>query len=83
MGDLSTIVTLVSAAIGVLGWFFRLEGRVNYNEKLLIEIDKEVDHLRAKHEALDSKVFEKLMSVEKALARIEGALGVKTEKEKG
>jgi hypothetical protein len=75
--ELAALIAAVAVLVCAVGWFFRLEGRVNYQERFIAEVDKEVDHLRIKLEALDYKVFEKLSSVEKALARIEGALGVK------
>ena len=40
----------------------------------------EIEKLNVKHESLDSKVVEQLATVKESLARIEGALGVSTNK---
>lgn len=81
--------TIGAIMIGSLIWSIRLEGRVDYNEKFAKEmreeflaqvnrVDSELKILTTKHESLDSKVFEQLSQVRESLARIEGALGVRS-----
>jgi hypothetical protein len=41
-----------------------------------IETQKDVDELRVKHEALDSKIIDQLSKIRESLARLEGKLGV-------
>lgn len=71
--------------IGVIVWFVRLEGRVNYNEKVneqrseakqaqIDAIKAQFTELRVKHDELDSKIVNELAKVREGLARIEGFL---------
>lgn len=66
LGDVVTIGVLV---IGLVVWLIRLEGKANYNEKA-------IEKLEVKHEALDSKIVDKLSVIEKSLAKIEGRLSI-------
>lgn len=76
------LIAMFVAIIGVIVWFVRLEGRVNHLEKYAATCQKDIDGVILKHEALDSKIMDRLGEVEKALARIEGALTI-LHKEKG
>lgn len=69
-------VFLALAVPGISGfvWLIRLEGRVNYNEKMITNNHEGLNELRVKHESLDSKIVEKLTKVEVALAEIRGIL---------
>ena len=71
---ISAIWPVVTALIGLIVWLVRLEGKVSHSEKQL-------DALQIKHESLDSKVVEQLADVRESLARIEGALGVTSQKQ--
>lgn len=71
---ISNIWPVVTALIGLIVWLVRLEGKVSQSEKQL-------DALQIKHESLDSKVVEQLADVRESLARIEGALGVTSQKQ--
>lgn len=73
---LSEILSAASGLVFVVAWLIRLEGRVTYGEKLIRANEKSLDELRAKHEALDSKIVEKLSNVERSLAKIEGRLSI-------
>lgn len=75
-------VGLGSALIGVIVWFARLEGRIKNGELTTGGIEKQLDLLRVKHEALDNKVLEELSRVRESLARIEGLMGVPNKKER-
>lgn len=77
---ISEMITAATALIVVVSWLIRLEGRVTYGEKLSHANEKSLDELRAKHEALDSKIVEKLSNVERSLAKIEGRLSIDNDK---
>lgn len=64
------------AVIGFIVWLVRLEGKINAVEKSNVETQKDVDELRARHEALDSKIVEQLSEIRESLARLEGSLGI-------
>jgi uncharacterized lipoprotein YmbA len=66
------VYIIATAVLGAVIWFVRLEGRVKYNEMFNKETQKDVDVLRNKYEALDSKILEKLAEISERLARIEG-----------
>jgi hypothetical protein len=78
LSDLAQGLLLLVAA---LAYVMRQEGRLNQVDKSLIRTQKDVDELRVLHNSLDSKTFEKLLNVEKALARIEGALSARHSKQ--
>lgn len=69
---------IAAAFVGLVVWSIRLEGKVKANEKANEQTQRDVDALRTKHEALDSKVIEELTRIREALARIEGRLSVET-----
>lgn len=70
----SELMSAVMSGIAVVVWLVRLEGRIKQAEKDIISTFQEIDHLRVKHEALDSRVLNELMEVKQSLARIEGRL---------
>jgi len=72
--DAQTLVYIITSVIGVVIWFVRLEGLSKYNYRMIEELQREILELRTKHEALDSKIVEKLSVIEKTLAKIEGRL---------
>ena len=76
---ISEIILVGSILVTIVAWLIRLEGRVGYGEKLTKANEKSLDELRAKHEALDSKIVEKLSNVERSLAKIEGRLSINNE----
>lgn len=70
MWDAATAIWPVFAGgIGFIVWLVRLEGMASQTRR-------EVDALRVKHEALDSKIVEQLGEVRESLARIEGRMGI-------
>lgn len=73
------LMTAVGALVGVVVWLVRLEGRIGHVEKLNENTDKKVDAVLVKHEALDSKIVQKLSELSESLARIEGRLGLERE----
>jgi len=73
---ISELVTFVSALILGIIWLIRLEGKVSYGETMQKELSGEIKDLRTKHEALDSRIVDKLSNVEKSLAKIEGRLSI-------
>lgn len=73
-------VGIGSALVGVIVWFARLESRIKNLESMLLVMEKQLDLLRVKHEALDNRVLEELSRVRESLARIEGLMGVPNNK---
>jgi hypothetical protein len=67
---------LILAAIALIVWLVRLEGRVSGIRSWVRSLEKRTDALQIKHEQLDSKTVQQLSDVRESLARIEGALGV-------
>lgn len=74
--NLKDYFEILLAAIALIVWLVRLEGKLSHVERLAGEAQKDVDNLRVKHESLDSKIVEQLGEVRESLARLEGALGV-------
>ena len=75
---INTYWPVMSAIIGLTIWLVRLEGKISECEKHRERLEKQADVLEIKHEQLDSKLVQQLSDVREALARIEGALGIKT-----
>lgn len=69
--------------VGFIVWLIRLEGKVTYIEKNHDEFKATVkaEHrvMNAKHDQLDSKIFDELSQIKQSLARLEGRLGVDNE----
>lgn len=80
LGDALTIGVLV---VGFIVWLIRLEGIAQQNRERIVEVDakssKAIEKLEVKHEALDSKIVDKLSVIEKSLAKIEGRLSIEHE----
>jgi len=55
---------------------FLVTGIISYAtlRSRVANVETQLGKLETKHDALDSKTFEKLMAIERALARIEGRL---------
>lgn len=81
MNDSNFLLGSASLVVGGIIWLIRLEGRVNQGdrdhssaEKLILSVDKRVDVIVGKHDALESRVLAQLSEVRESLARIEGSL---------
>jgi hypothetical protein len=72
-------VELILTGLGFIIWLIRLEGRVNMNEKTTSIAQSDLEALQIKHEALDSKVLEKISQIQQTVARIEGMLESRNE----
>jgi len=70
---------LILLGLGGLIWGLRLEGEVKMNKRLTANAQSDIDTLRVKHEALDSKVLEKISQIQQTVARIEGMLEARNE----
>lgn len=55
--------------VGLVVWLSQIRSKV-------LELDREFEILRTKHEALDSKTLEILAEIREKLARIEGQLSI-------
>lgn len=66
--------------VSFIVWLVRLEGRVNYNDEANRNTQTDVDDLRGRVESLDSKIMEQLSDVRESLARIEGHMGLGSNK---
>ena len=73
MKAFADIWPVVLSIVGLIVWAVRLEGRVNQVEKIQTSLE-------IKHEASDSKVVDQLSDVRESLARIEGHLGINSQK---
>lgn len=74
--ELSGLLPIFIAGIGLVVWLVRLEGKVLAIEKANIETQKDVDALRVEHNALNNKTLLQLAEIRESLARIEGRLSV-------
>jgi hypothetical protein len=75
------LTTLLSGAIIGIVWLVRLEGRVFSAHEKAIDLYNRVQKLDEKHDALDSKIMDKLSYIERSLSKIEGRLSIDTNKE--
>jgi hypothetical protein len=78
--DVTSIVTIAVTVGGMVVWFIRLEGRVNYNEKITLSHDGQLAEQRQRIQAFDDKIVDKLSEIEKSLARLEGRFQIDQEK---
>lgn len=67
MQALNSYWPFLTAFISLIVWSVRLEGKVAFAQK-------EISELKIKHDSLDSQLVEKISTIEKTLARIEGRL---------
>lgn len=71
-------VYAVTVLIGLVAWFVRLEANQKSDKRegdiRADRFEKDLDNVRIKHEALDSKVINELSEIKQSLARIEGKL---------
>lgn len=74
--ELSQWLEIGVIVVGLVVWLVRLEGRLSAVDKANMETQKDIDDLRTRHEALDSKIVEQLAQIRESLARLEGKLGV-------
>lgn len=65
---------VITGFLAVVIWGIRLEGRINMHDTLIEDAQADIKDLRIRHEALDSKVLEKISQIQQAVARIEGML---------
>lgn len=81
------LVTVGGAVITMVVWLIRLEGRVTVNEKKHDAYRETTDEklksqreylqaLESKHTALAQRIWDKLSSMERSLAKIEGRLSI-------
>jgi hypothetical protein len=66
------LMALISGAVISIMWFGALEYRVKASEKDRILLWKKLEDMSEKHDALDTKVMDQLMSIRESLARLEG-----------
>lgn len=68
--------------VGMIVWFVRLEQSIKQCSINLDRLEKELDSLIIKHDALDTRVLDELSKVRESLARIEGAMSFPIKKER-
>lgn len=79
------VIGLFSTIVGAIIWFVRLEGKQSYEYKAvdtrlsaLTETVKlahsRIDDTKAKHEEMETRLFQKMSSIEVSLADISGYL---------
>ena len=68
------LTTLIGSGIVALVWLVRLEGRVINALEKVKDLSAQVSDQGKKHDALDSRIMEKLSFIERSLAKIEGQL---------
>jgi predicted nucleic acid-binding Zn-ribbon protein len=75
--------SIISAAVAILGAFttsllYATGARTDAKEahKRIDYLNEQIIDLRSRHDALDSKIVEKLSAIEKSLARIQGRLSI-------
>ncbi len=76
MGELQfarDVLPIAMPIVGVVVWLIRLEGKTNYAAKGL-------DKLETKHDALESKIVDKLSIIEKSISKIEGLLSIENQR---
>jgi len=74
LAELEQHWTLLMAIIGFIVWLVRLEGQGSNREKRLTHLEQQVENM-------ESGLVKELGEVKQALARIEGYLKGKSEKE--
>lgn len=69
-----TDIELIISGVAFVAWLIRLEAKVLAAEKDNTKLETEVELLRSKHEALDSKVLEKIAQLREDIAEIKGLI---------
>jgi hypothetical protein len=64
--------SIVLSALGGIVWLVRLEGKLLAVQEKAKELTIRVQKLDEKHDALDSKIMDKLSYIERSLSRLEG-----------
>lgn len=77
---LADLWPVLLSIVGLISWLVRLQMRVSSVESHTHRVERELNKLIGKHEALDADVVKELAHVREALARIEGALGIKLDR---
>lgn len=75
------LLTIGISAIGGLVWLVRLEGRLIGALEKVRDLTNQVSDQGKKHEALDNRIMEKLSFIERSLAKIEGQLITRRDRE--
>lgn len=65
------IVGFITAVVGAIVWFAKLESRIKGAEKAAHLLEKEVETLMVKHDALDSKILQEISMIRESIVRLE------------
>lgn len=65
------VIGFISAIIGCVAWFIKLEARSKSNEKDINVLKQEVTELMAKHVALDNKILLEISRIRESMVRLE------------
>lgn len=64
-------IATITALVGVIIWFIRLEGRIKAEETYSKLLGSLINEVKTKHDALDSKIFIELSQIRESLVRLE------------
>ena len=73
------VIAAIGSVVAGLIWLVRLEAKSNSNQKDLERLEAHLDALVDKHEALESKIIEKLSSIENMVSKIQGRLSIEND----
>jgi hypothetical protein len=75
------LISIGIAGITCLVWLVRLEGRILGALEKISDMNEQVWELEKKHDALDTRIMDKLSVIERSLAKIEGQLITRRDRE--
>lgn len=70
------LIGFISAIIGCVAWFIKLEAISKSNEKDVILLKKEVTELMVKHTALDNKILVEISKIRESIVKLETMLNM-------
>lgn len=70
----------LNTGLGLLGCFASIVASFITLRVKVIQLEKDMEKLESKHDALENKIFVKLSLIERSLAKIEGRLSLDNDK---
>lgn len=65
------VIGVISSFIGLVVWLASLKSEIKSTQKELHVLNKEVDALIVKHDALDNKILNELSKIRESIVRLE------------